>query len=286
MPLSNSLKSRAERYIASHDLCPEYSLQLRRRITSWVVFLSTRGYSDDIVCPITVSELTNEWLLDLKQRGVSPHTVDGYRRAFLAVWNNAEDPDPEHPPLRLRKIKKPRAVVRAFTHDDIKALLHIAERLKGRHPDGNFRRDYWVGVIEAAYSTGLRRGDLIAVRWASVGQDGRCRIIQHKTGFPIDVRFSEVAMTMARRLEHTGGLMFPWPYHVNVFTRTFKRIADAAKADGSFKYLRRSAGSYAENVQAGNGAKALGHRCPKVFYAHYDDPTISQPVEITPPPIR
>lgn len=283
--LDRGLTQRTERYIASHDLCGQYAAQLRKRIAALVLFLEDKGYSDSLIEPIAITEQVNDWLLSLKM-GSSPHTVDGYRRAFLAVWNNAENPDSEHPPLRLRRIKKPRAVVRAYTHADIKALLHVADHLNGRHPDGNLRRDYWCGVIEAGYSTGLRRGDLITIQWSAVQTDGRTRVVQHKTDFEVDVRFSDEAMTRARRLNHARGLMFPWPYHLTVFARTFKRIVELAATGGSFKMLRRSAGSYAESVQPGNGSKLLGHRCEKVFRASYEDPNISRPGEITPPPIQ
>lgn len=284
--LNRGLTQRVERFIASHDLSEEYATMLRKRVASLVSFLELNGHPDTIIDPVLVTELVNAWLLSLRDSIASPHTIDGYRRAFLAVWNFAENPDTDHPPLRLRRIKKPLAVPEAFTHDDIKAHLHVADRLTGRHPDGNRRCDYWVGVLEAAYSTGLRRGDIIRVKFAQVGADGRATIHQHKTGFPVHVRFSPEAMTRSRRLTHTGGLMFPWPYGLNYFTLTFKAIAKAAETGGTFRMYRRSAGSYAESTQRGNGARLLGHRNESVFRAHYDDPTISRPNEVTPPPLK
>lgn len=47
--------------------------------------------------------------------------------------------------------------------------------------------------------------------------------------------------------------------------------------------LRRSAASYAESVEAGNGAKLLGHRSTKVFQASYNDATISGQRAVEPP---
>ena len=82
--------------------------------------------------------------------------------------NFAEDPDTEHPPLRLRRIKKPRTIPQAYTHEQIRLHLSEAAKMRGRHPDNNWRADWWQAVLEAAYSTGLRRGDLLRLRWGDV----------------------------------------------------------------------------------------------------------------------
>ena len=92
-------------------------------------------------------------------------------------------------------------------------------------------------------------------------------------------------MAFAVKLHHTGGLAFPWPYHLNVFSLTFRLIARLSGTGGTFKLYRRAAGSYAEREAAGAGSRLLGHRSESVFRCHYDDPTISLSAEVSPPPI-
>jgi len=63
-------------------------------------------------------------------------------------------------------------------------------------------------------------------------------------------------------------------------------VKRAGLQSGTFRWLRRSAGSYAESVQRGNGAAALGHRSEGVFRTHYDDPSISKPTPIIVPALK
>lgn len=280
-----SLLLRLERYLAAADVSDGYADQLRHRLNSLVCFMVGLGIGEDELDPATITNAVNHWLQFLRGSGLGPHTVDGYRRAFLAVWNFAENPDPQHPPLRLRRIKKPRTIPQAYTHEQIRLHLSEAAKMRGRHPDNNWRADWWQAVLEAAYSTGLRRGDLLRLKWGDVSPTGRATVIQHKTGYPVHVRLSEKAMEHAVKLHHTRGLAFPWPYHMNIFSVTFKMLATKSGTGGSFKMYRKSAGSYAERDTAGAGSRLLGHRCESVFRVHYDDPTISLAGEVTPPPL-
>lgn len=279
------LLRRCERYLAASDVCEGYADQLRHRLNSLAVFMLGLGLEPTELDPVKITEAVNQWLQFLRGTGLSPHTVDGYRRAFLAVWNFADNPDAEHPPLRIRRIRKPRQIVRAFTHEQIKLHLRVAAQMRGRHPDFNWRADWWQAMLEAAYSTGLRRGDLLRLRWSEIQPNGRITVIQNKTGYPVHVRLSEKALEFAGKLHHTHDYAFPWPYHINIFTSTFKSIATKSGTGGSFKMYRRAAGSYAERENSGAGSRLLGHRCESVFRVHYDDPTISLPIELSPPPL-
>ena len=54
---------------------------------------------------------------------------------------------------------------------------------------------------------------------------------------------------------------------------------------GQFKWIRASAGSYAEAEAAGNGSRMLGHRSPQVFREHYEDLSITRAAPLVPPPL-
>jgi hypothetical protein len=89
------------------------------------------------------------------------------------------------------------------------------------------------------------------------------------------------------KLNRPVDLAIPWPYDKHFFSRVFKFICiNAGMEFGSFKWLRRSGGSYAESVQPGAGSRLLGHRDEGVFRRHYQDDSIARPNAVEPPPIR
>ena len=200
-----------------------------------------------------------------------------WRAAYLERLN-------AHPPLRVRPIRKPRRIVCAFTREEILRLVAVCGRLPGFLPNGVRRSDFWLAMIHAAYSTGLRRGDLLAIAKDQIRTDGVVSLVQSKTGYPITVRLSADALAAIRRMPIECVQAFPWPYHSNALPRQFRSLVKAAMIrPGQFKWLRASAGSYAESEAPGQGPRLLGHRSAAVFRAHYEDASITQTKPVTPP---
>ncbi len=279
MKIDNGLTAYTDRYLLARDVSIDYAASVRFRVSEFVSWCGSE---------IDISELhtdiANAWLADLSKSGMSPWTIDGYRRSLLAPWNDAyECGDTEHPPFRLRRIKKRRLLVLAYTHEEILKLLATAATLKGRLKDGNKRSDFWQAAIHVAYSCGPRRGDLLELNSSELMPDGRLVFVQHKTGFPNPVRLSPDAMKFCARLK--GTRLLPWPHGKDWFSKQFKRLRESAGVTrGTFKWIRRSAGSYAERDQKGSGARLLGHRNGDVFRQFYEDMTISgeRPAEAPP----
>lgn len=271
-----------EAYLSQRDVSEMYAQMLRAHC---------RRYWEWIDRPVAIADLNcdsvNQWIHWLKLQAISAQTVDTYRRNLLCVWNAAfADRLNDNAPLRVIKIKKPRRVIRCFTHAEIKQLLDAASKRRGRHKNGNRRADFWMAMIHSAYSTGLRRSDLLLVFKCDISPDGTLVIEQHKTGNPLCVRFSPEALKYIGRLSCTNGLALPWPYRKDAMAPRFRMLRDVAGIlRGSLKWLRRSAGSYAEAACAGNGSRLLGHRSPQVFKAHYADLTICNGSPISPPPL-
>jgi hypothetical protein len=118
-----------------------------------------------------------------------------------------------------------------------------------------------------------------------VAADGTVSFVQHKTGFPHRVQLSAEAREFCSRL-NCRRMLLPWPYEIDYFSKCFKRLQRlAGVARGSFKWIRRSAGSYAEKQQPGSGAKLLGHRDASVFQRYYNDESISGTLPQLPPPL-
>lgn len=277
-----TLAEYAARFLSERDVSPLYAMQIK---------LYARKLCEFAGKELTIAELdyplVNDWLVYLKESGKAPHSVCTMRGMILAIWNAAYvDELNENPPLRVRKVKKPRLIIECYKHSEIQQLLDAAAATRGYDANGNKRSDFWQAMFHAAYSSGLRRGDLLAVRRDRVADDGLCTVIQHKTGYPITVRFSPQAMEWALRLKPVDGLLLPWAYRLDSFTFAFQRVRNrAGLSKGSFRWLRRSAGSYAEAEQNGAGSRILGHRDHGVFARHYEDTAITATKPVEPPPM-
>ena len=110
----------------------------------------------------------------------------GYYRAAIAVKNFAKE-------LEIGKVYLPKSgqrITEGFTLDEIRMLLEASSKLKGKLSNGVKLKHFWQAAINAAYSTGLRAGDLFRVASADIKDNGHLDLIQHKTGKPVRVRFS------------------------------------------------------------------------------------------------
>ncbi len=275
-----SLLSYVDRVLFARDITPDYAAKVRYCCRKFCEWLQCDPGIDGLDCgPV------NEFLAHLKELGKRPDTIAGYRRALLVIWNEAyQSRDNDNAPLRVRKIKTPRDSIEALPQADIRKLLAHTATISGYFPNGVKRSVFWAGAINSAYSTGLRRGDLLRVKRAAIGQGGIARVMQNKTGHPVTVRFSPEAMAAIEQMA-VDDFALPWPYHENALSRQFRKLAKAAGVRGQFRWLRRSAASYAERECKGDGKRVLGHRSERVFQDFYEDQSITNPEPISPPPI-
>lgn len=277
-----SLLAYVERVLLSRDITPDYAAKVRYCHRKFCEWLGCDPGIDGLD-----AQPVNEFLRHLQEQGLRPDTVAGYRRAILVVWNSAfSDGDVQTPPLRIRKIKTSRQIIEAFNHDELNVLLRHVRMLTDYFPNGVERATFWTATLHSAYSTGLRRGDLLRVKRDQIGQDGTARILQNKTQYPITVRFSTPALAAICSMK-VDARALPWPFHQNALSRQFRKLVAASGIrKGQFRWLRRSAGSYSEAECAGNGQKILGHRSESVFRRFYNDESISGAAPISPPPLQ
>lgn len=278
---NDGLVAYSERYLAARDLCPDYANLVRARLDKFCKWCGSEIRIGELT-----ADLANTWLAELAEGGMNPRTLYGYRAALSCVWRDAfAAGDNDHAPLRLRRIKKPRLIIHAYTLIELRAILNYAEKLSGKHRDSNMQSDFWQAAVYAGYSIGARRGDLLDLQRDQIGPDGTIRFIQHKTGYPAGGKLSIEALYFIRRLRSDGPAL-PWAYKRACFTRTFKRLRKSAGINrGTFKWVRRSAGSHAESQMAGDGPRLLGLRCEGIFKLHYEDQDITGAVPVSPPPL-
>ncbi len=84
---------------------------------------------------------------------------------------------------------------------------------------------------------------MLTVKREQIREDGTAIVIQHKTNYPVCVRFADEALTLIRGFT-AGDLAIPWPFQQQQFSRHFIALRKAAGVErGSFRWIRKSAGS-------------------------------------------
>jgi hypothetical protein len=263
-----SLIDHAESYLLARPTCRPYARQIRSRVAAFVAWING--------APVT-SDSVNAFLVTIEGRGLQPETVRGYRTSLLAVLRFAGwQPDR---PIRCTRLRE--RPVECFTLDQIRQLIETGATLPGVLSNGVPLAEFWPLAVDAGYTTGLRWGDLTAVLAADVNDDGSCAVTQGKTGRVVHVQFSPAAVARIRRHGLTHAV--PWPHSGNHFRTEFRALTIAAGIGrGSWKWLRRAAGSYVEAASPGNGHKMLGNT-PATFLRHYWARGTVAPKPLSPP---
>lgn len=271
---SESLVSFLDNYDAERALTKESLRQYAyavKSIESW----SGRGMQTSDLKP----EVFNNWLRDLSEKDLSPSTVACRRRHLLALWRAAaESGKAEEPPRRLRKAKVPWIAPRAWTVDEVRAILATCSTLKRNRPGQMPRGEWWSLAVRIAWETALRSGDLMRLRADAFDRTGLGVVTQSKTSRPVVVRLSESTLGLLQKSlqNHPRKLALPWGASKESFRRQFQLIVkNAGVRPGTWKWLRRSSATDVEKACPGAGAAHLGHAHGSTIAArHYLDPYI------------
>ncbi len=244
-----TLKTQAQLYVRANPVCPRHRGNILSRVNRFCDYMQS---------PLPIAELNaaavNNFLLWLEDSGRSPATTNGYRAAIMCVWSFALN---ERLVCKIRRAKCREKHIEAWNLDEIRQLLALAKTLPKCLPNGVPESVYWRCAVHSGYSTGLRYGDLASVETKSILPDRTLTICQSKTGKLVPVRFSMQAMELIR--EHGKAEVLPTPYTQKWFCCRFSQIVALARVrPGTFKWLRRSCGSYCEK-ENGRGPEALGN---------------------------
>lgn len=253
----------AQKYLDSRAVSDVYAANITRRAAALERFAAS-----DSIREILQEPVVNKFL---KALTCKPVTIRSYRSDYLALWNAAADYDLVPYPVARRIVcpAVPTPLVDCYDIAEAQALLVAAGKLIGKYRHGVLKRHYWSAAIRLAWDAGFRRGDIWLFRRDSVRADGTLRIVQHKTGQVVTVRLRASTVLALDAIQDNQPLR--WPIGGTYFGRHFRAITKAAGVSrGSFKWLRRSSGSYVEMAQPGAGHKHLGHATPQMFDRHYD----------------
>lgn len=170
----------------------------------------------------------------------------------------------------IRRVKHSLPVVRAWDHDEIRRLLSVAAQM----PGGTLRCPYTLLLpawILFGYSSGLRLGDLLEVRWDQL-RGNTLALNLRKTGALHVVVLDVAAMHAISMLPRKGPKIFGSLVGRSRIIVAMRRLIKQAGLHGSGKYLRRSSATYAE-IDGIDATGHLGHKTPNMK-KHYLDPVL------------
>lgn len=226
--------------------------------------------------PWEVSDLTVKTIdsyLTEALHTLAPSTVANHRRMLNTLRHDAlrNGLVVDECTRRLRRVKCPHPLPRAWSHAEIRQLLAVAADFPG-----GTKHCPWKVLLPAyilvAYSSGLRLGDMLALRHDSI-RGSKLAIVMAKTGRPHVVMLDDAALQAIKSLPIRGPRIFGDLVGRCVFIRAFRRLVKRALLHGSSKFLRRSSATYAE--LAGMSATGhLGHETAGLAQRHYVDPVL------------
>jgi integrase len=207
-------------------------------------------------------------------RQLAPTTVANHRRMLQTLYRDAvangvatEYADP------IRRVKHFFPPPRAWTLEELGRLLKAAKEMRGgtlKHPcKYSVLMPAWVLV---GYVTGLRRGDLLSIRWDQIRGD-RLAVMQSKTSRVHVCVLDEAALEALEKIPRYDRMIFGTIISACQIKKTMRRLVKLAGLDGTGKFLRRSSATYAE-LSGMSATLQLGHQTPGLAFRHYVDPVI------------
>jgi integrase len=212
---------------------------------------------------------------DQRLRSVSPGTVIrdlGLLRSIFEVARHEWDyPIKDNPVAMVRKPRAPEARERRLNPGELEAVLQAADRC---------RNDWMRAGILLAVETGMRRGELLALRWADICLDtGTALIPVTKTGHARRVPLTEEACAILReRREAPANRGRDRVFHVtaNAFRQCWERCRRWAAedvpslSDLRFHDLRHEAVSrfFEMGLSVPEVALISGHRDPRMLFRY------------------
>jgi integrase len=245
-------------YALQHEIRPETQRQYE---------ISVRLFERWSGGPVALLELdplrVSAWLRDLSAIR-APSTVRAKRVQVMLLWRSAADDGLCPPPLRrVRSVRVPQPDPVAWTHAEVCQLLAATSRLQRWHPCG-LRRSAWFALaVRVAWDTGLRWGDLTALRVDQITEGGLVRLQQSKVRRPLLCRLSPSTWALARQTvwDCPREVLLPWTGSHETFSQQVAHLVGLARIrPGSWKWLRRGSATDVELSEPGSATAFLGHR--------------------------
>lgn len=215
-------------------------------------------------------------LLDKEQAGRSPYYLKSLRGGLVAVLREIREGQPVE---RVRSVKTPPLDPHAIKPDEVERLIDACHSLP---PEQRWKYRL---MIALGYYTGLDAADIWRIERRHIAADGSLFFRRGKTGTQIFVRIPPDVLAEIDRHCPRKGPMVRMGHSDEWFRRTISRLFEQAGLLGTFKTLRKSAGSLVEQEKPGTGHKHLGNT-RAIFERHYESKRITASEPTMPPKIR
>jgi integrase len=174
----------------------------------------------------------------------------------------------------IRRVKMIFPEVRAWSHDEIKHLISTAKTLTGNTAYCPLRV-FMPAYIVFAYTSGLRLGDMLAIRYDQI-RGHRLSLVLRKTGCTHVVVLTDQALAAIATLPRRGsGRIFGDLVSRRQFINHFRTLVRKSGLPGSSKFLRRSSATYAE-INGIDATGHLGHRTADMKRRYLDQLILSE----------
>jgi integrase len=212
---------------------------------------------------------------DLRARGRSPATINRYLQILRGMFYRAIDWEMYHKPNPLKKVRfyREEPCRKLLSQDEVKRIIEAAEAIATK-PRSSLQRVF-PDMIRLAINTGLRKSELLNLRWADVrgdeitvkGKGERTRTV------PLNDEARRVIEHQARRTSRIFGDI--GSDYTSVFRRTVEGIRKKSGVDWHFHLLRHYFGStlLARGVDIVTIGSLLGHSraMTTLIYSHTDE---------------
>lgn len=249
-------------------------------------------FGEHLKTPATTDHLESgtitDWIMHMEELvasgRMSQRTIYGHRASIITLWRfAAEGGHVATVPARVRKVMKPRPNPIAWTPEEWTRMIEAADALEGEFEDWVPRSQYFGALMRVAYDTGLRRGDMFRLTQQDVRDDGRLRIVQHKTSEPHQPVMRPDTLERFRGLPGKNPLK--WQGNVSGLYYWFGKLRRAAKLQGGCLHQTRRTGATLVVLQTNSveqAKKYLGHRTGDMWRS-YVDMGIADPTPVLPP---
>jgi len=222
----------------------------------------------------------NMWLSSMTTNSTTQASELGIA---LSLWRwGIEEGVIQTPVRRVKKIRRQKKVIRAFTRTDLTGAVKFFCDDSFVREKRAFRKSkcpvsLWMEAwVRVCYEGAFRFTDGYNLR-AEALVPGGVAVVASKTGNPVVRQVSARTSLLLEQLAAMSpdGTVFKWAVSRRWAFANIKKYFKSAGLDkGRSQWLRRAAATHAEMMQEGAGAKLLDHKTgPELTFKHYIDQT-------------
>lgn len=270
--------------VALRDWCARYSL--RRKLDAKAAYYLARTvevFEEYLARPATIADLeednVSEWVEWLetaenprcRDGKFSARSRSGHRGNLICLWRFLAEEKRCNWPGRIRRAPKPEPQPIAWTLDELRKLRVAALAARGLIVNsGALRSLYLSTLLDAAYESGLRRGDLWRLEQTNFLDNGIIFLLQNKTGWPHNPQVQPDTLRRIRSLP--GKQPLRWPGDEKCFYECWRiwMIRPSGVRPGVLQQIRRTGATQLESLRPADTQRYLGHKTPDMK-KHYID---------------